>query len=1001
MTSVVKKSFNIYRYQTKSALWLFLCLFILSSFQLLAQKAPGKLTGKITDASTNIPLAGASVQVKAGKTGTSSASDGTYLLILPEGIYTIIYSSSGYVTKEISGVEIKAGENTFQDIILTYSTSELKGIVITSARKESQASVYSIQRRSSAASDGISIETILKTPDNNAGQITRRITGVSVQENRFVVVRGLAEQYNQTILNGVPMASTETDRNAFSMDLIPSAVIDNIVVNKTATPDMPGNFAGGLVQVNTLDFPASRFLSVSLQASAFEKTLGEEFYADQRGNLEILSFPGKIRDLPDGFPAYRDQSSLVQMNIQEKSRYLKMLKNNLTPISYGSSYPNYNVQIGFGNSYKLKNGSQFGVVLALNQRKSEIIEQEITARLPVGPGVGGVGDFTFLNYYSENVRYGRESSLGGALNLAYRKGNNKITFKNLYSHIFRNTHISRPYASIESFAVLNPVPGISRIAGTSHIAEERGILSNVLAGEHRTGRNSETRIDWNVNTALYLTEMPDTRNFIYKSVDSSGYLLGNNNSSTAQAISSQGRTWSDNKDFIYGGAFNVTTVFNAWGKKQLFKNGILFQNRLRNANSLLIPYYAPEGIIDSFLATSNVYPGGPLDFTTSQASAASQVGNYNAGSSSLAAFESMENNIGKKLKIIWGLRVENYHQYVNVFNPLYYDGFDEPVLQPLAYTSRNSFNFLPSINVIYQVSGKMNARLGYSSTVIRPELKDLAPFISFDFKNFQITQGNPDLRSTTIRNYDLKLEYFPSSSEILSVALYYKDLTDPIEKVAGTDNDIAIRPLNTGKAYVRGIEGEIRKRLNFISEAEWLGNILVFGNASWIESKVREGVVNNISIRQITEHTLSGQPDYIINAGISVQAFKKTFEATFSFNTTSDFINQLGTFNETTLSNGKSSPTNPHYNVKGRDMADIVITQTFLKNNAKIKFSISNLFNAPYILYQDLDGDGKFGTPVTIDKDALDYRIAGGTDNTPSSIIPQRNYSLTFSYIFK
>jgi hypothetical protein len=614
--------------------------------------------------------------------------------------------------------------------------------------------------------------------------------------------------------------------------------------------------------------------------------------------------------------------------------------------------------------------------------------------------VGAISDFTYLNYYSENVRYVKDASVGGAINFAYRIGTSKITFKNLYSHIFRNTFIDRPYASIESFGVLNPVPDISRIAGTSHIIEERSIISNILAGEHRTGKNNDTKIDWNVNTAYYLSKFPDTRNFLYKKVDSSGYLLGNSNSSTSQAISSQGRTWSDNKDFIYGGAFNVTTVFNVKDKKQLFKGGILFQNRLRNASSILIPYVAPEGVIDSFLDVSNVYPGGPLDFTTSQASIASQIGNYNAGSSNLAVYESLENNIGKFFRLIWGVRVENYHQYVNVFNPLFYDGFNQPILQPIAYTSRNNFNLLPSANFVYLPTDKINVRLGYSTTVIRPELKDLAPFISFDFRNFQIVQGNPDLRSTSIRNYDLKFEFFPSAGEILSAAVYYKDLTDPIEKAPGVDNDVAIRPINTGKAYVRGVEFELRKRLNFIPAAPWLGNVLLFGNASFIQSKVKAGLLNNLSIRQVTEHTLSGQPNYIFNAGISIQAFKKTFEATFSFNKTGDFISQLGTFNQATLLNGKTTPTTPNYNIKGRNMGDIVLTQSFFKNKAKIKFSVTNLFNAPLIVYQDLNANGKFDSAVTIDKKELDYKISSGVDNTPSSIIPQRSFSLSFSYTF-
>lgn len=997
-------------FRENSRVWIFvirsvvtLILWFCFAMDTAGQSAGGRIVGKVTDAATNEPVGGVSITVKQTQKGVSSGADGAYNIALPKGTYTLVFSSSGYQGKEISGIDVRDGETTFQNIILQAASKELTGVVVTSARKESQASVYSVQKRSSAASDGISIESIQKTPDNNAGQITRRITGVSVSpDNRFVVVRGLADQYNQTILNGVPMASTETDRNAFAMDLIPAAVIDNIVVNKTATPDMPGNFAGGLVQVNTLDFPASRFISVSVQGSMYDGTINRPYLSDQRGSLEWLGFASRSRDLPAGFPAFKDQASIVQQNIQEKTRFLRMLPNNLAPVSQGDAFLNHSIQLGFGNSYRLKDGSQLGLVVAANQRTNELIEDEITAAQPVGPGVGVAQDgFKFLNYYSENVRYSYASSLGGALNLSFRKGNHRISLKNLYSNQFRNIYIDRPFASIEAFAVLNPQPGISRIAGTSHVVESRQIMSNVLMGEHRTGRNNETKVDWNINTALYNTYMPDTRNFLYKKVDSSGFLLGNSNSSVAQSISSQGRSWSDNKDFIYGAAFNVSTVFLLGGKKQLFKSGFLFQNRSRNASGILIPYFAPEGTIDQFLAPGNVYPGGPLEFTTAISGVASQVGNYNAGSSALAFYESLENNFGKRWRLIWGLRIENYHQFVNVFNPLFFPGFDVPVLEPFGYTSRNAFNFLPSVNLVYALSDKVNIRAGVSSTVIRPELKDLAPFLSFDFRNFQTTTGNTELRSTSILNYDLKLEYFPSAGEILSIAGFYKDITDPIEKVQGVDNDVAIRPLNTGKATVYGAEAEIRKRLDFISDAEWASNIFLFGNASLIRSEVEAGPIDNVLIRQVTAHPLSGQPEYIINAGISLQLFKKSMEATFSFNTTSDYIVQLGAFNEVVLPNGNITQTSPHYRFRGRDMADLVLTQSVLKKRGKLKLSISNIFREPLILYQDLNGNERYDKLVTIDKDAFDYMITGGDDNTPVNVIGQRNISLSFSYTFK
>lgn len=960
----------------------------------------GKLAGKVTDAATNEPILGVSISVKDTRYGTVSQADGTYIFSIPAGKYVLVVTMSGFATLEIPGTEIRADQTSFFPIVMLPSSKELDQVIIQSSTRSTQAAVFNVKRKQAAASDVISVEAIARTPDNNAGQVSRRITGVSVQDNRFIVVRGLAEQYNQTILNNVPMPSTETDRNAFSLDLIPAVVIESIVVNKTATPDMPGNFAGGLLQVNTKEFPTDNFISFSLQGSFYSKTQGKDFYSDKRGPLEWLGFGGNTRTLPSGFPQPKDPVPLMDMNVEERIRNLRLLPNNLAPINNGSSGPNNSIQFGLGKTVRFKKGSTFGIVMALNQRRSELIEPEVTARQPVGPGAGGVGDFKFLNYYSENIRYNYEASLGGALNLAYRFGTNKIIFSNLYSNIFRNTFIDRHYASIESFDVLSIAPG-TRVAGTTHISDERRIISNILSGEHRVGRNNDTRLDWNVNFSNYNTENPDTRNFVYKKVDSTGYLLGNNNAGLAQALSYQSRIWSKSADRIMGAAFNSTSTFNWLSRKHLFKTGFLFQNRSRNAEGLLIPYAAPEGILDSLLAPSAIYPNGPLDYVTSFAAIAGQVGNYIAGSSLWSVYESLENNVGKNLRIIWGLRVENYHQYVNVFKPVYFDNYAQPDLFLDLFTSRNNFNFLPSVNFVYNLRENITLRAAYSSTVIRPELKDLAPFLSYDFRTFQVTQGNQELRSTTVNNVDLKFELYPTAGEVFSVAAYYKGIKDPIEKVAGVDNDPAIRPVNTGIAYVTGIEVEWRKRLSFIKSIPWLSNVTIFGNGSLIKSLVKEGPVNNFFINNVTEHQLSGQPSYIINAGISVQAFKKSFEATFSYNRSSDFIMQLGTFNEATLSNGNKTPSSPHFWVRSRDLGDLVISQNFFRNRLKMKFNVSNIFNARFIIYQDLNGNGKFDTPVSIDKANPNYVINVGIDNTPSNVMPQRNYSISVNYTFK
>lgn len=983
----------------------FLPLCLLLSVAAFAQKGPGKLTGKVITNATNQPIAGVSITAKNTKYGVASITDGTYILPIPAGTYTISYSSTGYKTKEVTGVVIKSSESTFLDIILEEATKELTAAVVTvSVRREAQSAVYSTQRRSSAVSDGISQEAIRKTPDNNTAQVLRRVTGVNVQDNRFVVVRGLGEQYNQTMLNGAPMTSTETNRNAFAFDLIPAPVVDNITVNKTATPDLPGNFAGGIVQINTKDFPDNNFFSVQLQAGYNTGTYGEDFYSDKKGKYEWLGFGGKTRDLPAGFPTSLSRVPFTGLNIQEQFKYLRMLKNNLGPVNYGPTGPNANVQLGYGRTIKFSQESQLGIVAALNYRKTQLIEDEIIAR---DPDILGElpNNLRGLGYYSENRRYRYTVDLGGVVNVAYRFGNNKISLKNLATQVFSNVYTDRQNLTTDAFTIFLPD---NKQMAIGYLTEERRILNSILSGEHRTGKNRETRIDWNVNVTQNKTKTPDTRNFVlsFDSTKSGGGFNTNKDVNTIlQALIGYSRVWADNNDFIYGGAFNITNTFSLFKNKHVAKGGILFQNRKREATGTILPIsglYATS--LDSLLSPSNYFPGGgQVNIAASDLVAGS--GNYNAGSSLLAAYESLENKIGKNIRVIWGIRVENYQQTVNVYKPIFFDNFKDPVLQSIKFAARNTFDFLPSVNFVYSPVTSINLRAAYSNTVIRPELKDLAEYDRFDLQSFSLTRGSADLKSTSIKNVDLKAEWFPSAGEIMSFALFYKSLQDPIEYARSTlTNNLSARiAVNTGKATVKGMEGEIRKKLNFLHFAPWLANVMVFGNGALITSKVEGKQINSVLLSSFSEHSLSGQPHYIINTGISISAFQNTFEFTVSYNRTGDYVNELGTSDlSIVLPNGVHVPMVPHYRVKARDLVDIVVTKSFIRNKLKLKFNVSNLLNARYILYQDLNGNNKFDAPVTIKGGNVGrtQNYLAGVDNTASSISPQKSLSLSISYVF-
>ena len=266
----------------------------------------GKISGKVKDAKNNEVLVGASVLVQGQSKGVSTSIEGTYVFSVNPGNYTIEISFSGYQKKIITDVEVKQGQLTEVDVSLETESKEIAGVTVTaSARKESINSLYNYQRTQSGMSDGIAADIIRKSPDRNTGAILKRVSGASVQENKFVVVRGLADRYNTAMINSSVLPSSEPDRKAFSFDIIPSNLVDNIIIHKTASPDLPGDFSGGMVQVNTKDVPAKNFFSVSAGLGLNTLATFKDFKTGVKGDYDFLGFDDGTRNMPGDFPKSR------------------------------------------------------------------------------------------------------------------------------------------------------------------------------------------------------------------------------------------------------------------------------------------------------------------------------------------------------------------------------------------------------------------------------------------------------------------------------------------------------------------------------------------------------------------------------------------------------------------------------------------------------------------------------------------------------------------------
>ncbi|HET7899390.1 MAG TPA: carboxypeptidase regulatory-like domain-containing protein, partial [Flavisolibacter sp.] len=338
-----------------------------------------RVTGKVTN-EKNEPITGASVSV-TGKGGATTGTDGTFVLSLPGGKYEITVSAVGYETKLITDVNVAEGVTNDINIVLAVRTKEEQGIVITartSVRKETVNSMLTFQRNTNTVASVISAESIRRSPDRNTGEVLKRTPGASIQDGRFLVIRGLPDRYNQAMLNGILLTSTEPDRKTFSFDLIPAPMIDNLVINKAFVPELPGEWAGGLVQVNTRDIPTRNFLNIEVGTGFNSQTTGKTFYRDQyKGKLDWLGIEDGTRALP---PSYTTKSNFDTTSAAGKTAIGKEMANVWSPLK-GTAPVNLNFQANGGFSGKLwgKNiGGTFGLYYNKTNRYLDLVNQSNT-----------------------------------------------------------------------------------------------------------------------------------------------------------------------------------------------------------------------------------------------------------------------------------------------------------------------------------------------------------------------------------------------------------------------------------------------------------------------------------------------------------------------------------------------------------------------------------------------------------------------------------------------
>ena len=927
-------------------------LFVIISAAVFAQT--GKISGKVSDKSTGETLIGVTVKIAGTTKGAATDVEGRYVISGVEpGKITLEISYVGYTTKNITGVEVKANSSTVVDLIMEESTDQkLNEVVITAnVNKESVNVLYVNQKSSISVSSGISAELIRKSPDKNTSEVLKRVSGASIQDNKFVIIRGLADRYNSSTLNGALLPSTETDKKAFSFDIIPSNMIDRIIISKTASADLPGDFSGGVVQVFTKDVPDQNFIDFSYGVAYNSLSTFKDLNTGARASSAYFGFDDGSRSLPSSFdPGTYGLSSTPQ---SQKYSVTKNFNNNWG-IQSSKALPSQNGQLTWGNRKNLSNDGVLGSIVSLSYRNTQSIN--------VAERYDYENTDVVLDYKGNQNRF--STNMGLLANLAYVKGNNKIAWKNTVNRVFDDATTVRNGINIQKQG---------DVRDYIYVLNEKTLISSQLEGDHKFGEK-EYRLNWNANYAYNNSEQPDLRALGYvRSFSGYNGQAYPNNPYLAQvprgasASNDARRFTSILNEHSTGAALNITRPYELFSGKSNLKFGYMGQYKIRDFGATVLGYVVSNPNIYDEAAMASLSPDeifspeniGNNGFVLSDITNAND--KYDANSFLNSGYVMTDNTFGK-LRSVLGARVESYIQNVGS------RGKSGEV-----YSGKATYlDVLPSLNLTYALTDITNLRLSASRTVSRPELREVSAFSYYDFVAFSSVSGNPDLKRSQNTNLDFKYEVYPASGETFSVSLFYKDFRNAIEQIIlpGSNIEYRLRSFsNVTSAQTYGAEIEVRKKLSFIADNNLFNNLTFFANGALINSSVDLSGVEGA----VGDRPLQGQSPYLINSGLQYVEPNSSIGFNVLYNRIGHRISDVGFVGYTDIYENS------------RDVIDLQLSKRLLNNRAELKLNVSDILNQNSLFYQNTDGKRSYS--------------AG--DNVINRARFGSTYSLTFSYNFR
>jgi outer membrane receptor protein involved in Fe transport len=890
--------------------WWSLWLLLLGiGFRALSQEADtGSIAGTVTESWEGKPLAGVTVSLRGSTLAVTTDAQGRFLLRgVPAGVQTLQFVASGYTRAALGDVLVAPGQISPVELSLRPEFYEMEEYVVTAPELDRQEAGLLMERQSATSLiEAIGSERFARLGAGDAAEIMTKITGVSVVEGKFAVIRGLSDRYNLALLNGADVPSADPYRRAVQLDLFPAEVIDTVAVSKTFTPDLPGGFSGGVMDIRTKTFP-DRFI--------FKAGAGVGFNTQATGNDRFLTHPGGGTDwlaMDDGtrsLPAVLEDvtgDDLQQLSQTATSGSLSIPLTDKTDAaeemdqltrSFGSPHmgptrgaPPLDHDFNFlvGDTFKL--GSvPVGYFAGLSyERDSRFYEDGIRRRYVPQPG--GAAPEMYQDYQDSRASMLVQWSALASLATRLFK-NHELGYTFLYTQNAEDM-ARKLFGQIES-------------SGEDQFNDQRRTHQNVLQwterhlsahqfrGEHTIPALNQLQSDWLISLATTTQDEPDLRYFNFISYpnpqkpedDLRGVDLISNNTPFPDKPTRYFRSLEDQN---LNAKFDLTLpVEDGRGLTWKAKTGIFASQSDRTFDERTFSYSGGSGSLVNtetfpyeYMSGTNAPPpqlvtqGNRSRYTFSRSLTSVFGNNFYDGTQDIYAVYGMaEIPVVSRVRLTGGLRYETTQLEIassafgssRVFTGL----IDEADL-------------LPAVNLTWSLRDSMNLRLSYAETVARPTYREFARYRSFDVAGDQIVEGNPFLKMTHIQNLDARWEWFTAGGGLLSVGGFYKILEDPIEKFNATLNAAGevlwtasgdfVTFLNTPEATVWGLEFEARQNLGILES-----NLKPFSvglNAAWINTEVElqpeiQALKFATTGQLVSTRPLFDQSPYIINVDLS------------------------------------------------------------------------------------------------------------------------------------